>query len=232
MNIKDYENIELIIFDCDGVLIDSEIISVSVFTKQLNTYGLNISMEYVQNNFVGHSYLNVKKLIFEDFNFNLPNKFENIYLKELLNKFENDLIKTKGIEEILLNLSSKKCIATSSSLKRANESLRIVNLSKYFKNKIYSTFEMGNKGKPEPDIFLKIAKEYNISIEKILVIEDSLLGIQGAKRAGIKVWHYVGASHLQDWDYNFKYEFKPDFIFDDFNLFYTHLPHLESNKEK
>ena len=217
MDEENYKNIELIIFDCDGVLIDSESISCEVLSNQFIKIGININVEYVKKNFVGNSYPKVKEHIFKNFNKTLANNFEDDYRKELILSFEKNLKAISGIEDLLKNINVLKCVATSSSLLRAKTSLEIVGIFKYFENNIFSAYSMGDKGKPSPDIYLNAAKEYNIKPENVLVIEDSLLGIEGGKRAGMKVWHFIGASHMEFWDKEYEYSFKPDFVFDNMN---------------
>lgn len=232
MKLNNYENIKLIIFDCDGVLIDSEIISANVMSQQFHKLGINISSEYIQNNFIGHSYIKVKEKILERFNIILEDNFEEEYRIELLKAFDTELNIIPGIENILQNLNIAKCVATSSSNIRAEKSLTTVGIYKYLKNNIFSAYNLGPRGKPKPDIYLNSAKYFNIEPENVLVIEDSLLGIQGAIKAGMKTWHFTGATHMKLWDTKHKYTFEPDFVFDDMNDFFTYLPHLKNEGTK
>lgn len=232
MQVKNYENIELIIFDCDGVLIDSEIISAQVISRQFNKIGIDISTQYVQDHFIGQSYSKTKAHVLEKFNTNLADNFEEEYRTELLKAFDTELKIIPGIETILKNLNINKCVATSSSLSRASSSLKTVGVYEYLKNDINSAYDLGPRGKPEPDIYLNCAKQFNVEPKNVLVIEDSLIGIQGAKKAEMKVWHFTGASHLKDWDTNHVYKFQPDFVFNDMNNFFLYLPHLTNKKIK
>lgn len=232
MKIENYENIQLIIFDCDGVLIDSETISAKVISNQFNKLGIDIDTQYVQKHFIGQSYLKVKGHVLENFNIHLADNFEEEYREELLKVFDKELKIVPGIENILRHLNIQKCVATSSSKTRANSSLKTVGIYEYVKNHIFSAYNLGDKGKPSPHIYLNCAKKYNIEPQNVLVIEDSLVGIQGGKRAGMKTWHFIGASHLKTWDRNHKYVYEPDFVFDDMNKFFDYLPHLSINNEK
>ena len=229
MKLDNYENIELIIFDCDGVLIDSETISAKVLSKQFNKIGINIDSNYVQKNFVGHSYPKVKKHILSNFDINLEDSFEEDYRKELLISFENELKAIPGIDSLLKTLNIPICVATSSSTIRATKSLKKVGIYEYFEDNLFSAYGMGEKGKPAPDIYLLAAKKFDVKPENILVIEDSLLGIEGAKKAGMKIWHFTGASHLSSWDYSHKYKYKPDHVFKSMDDFLKYLPHLSKN---
>ena len=129
-------------------------------------------------------------------------------------------------------MNIKKCVATSSSKTRANSSLKTVGIYEHLKDNIFSAYNLGDKGKPAPDIYLNCAKKFNIEPKNVLVIEDSLVGIEGGKKAGMKTWHFIGASHLKAWDKNHKYAYEPDFVFEDMNMFFEYLPHLSSKNEK
>ena len=232
MEIENYENIQLIIFDCDGVLIDSETISAKVISNQFNKLGIDINTQYVQKHFVGQSYLKVKGHVLKNFNIQLADNFEEEYRVELLKVFDKELKIVPGIENILKQLNIQKCVATSSSKKRATSSLKTVGIYEYVKDNIFSVYNLGDKGKPAPDIYLNSAKKFNIEPQNVLVIEDSLVGIEGGKRAGMRTWHFIGASHLKAWDKNHKYIYEPDFVFDDMTKFFDYLPHLSTNNEK
>lgn len=232
MEIENYENIQLIIFDCDGVLIDSETISAKVISNQFNKLGIDINTQYVQKHFVGQSYLKVKGHILKNFNIQLADNFEEEYRVELLKVFDKELKIVPGIENILKQLNIQKCVATSSSKKRATSSLKTVGIYEYVKDNIFSAYNLGDKGKPAPDIYLNSAKKFNIEPQNVLVIEDSLVGIEGGGRAGMRTWHFIGASHLKAWDKKHKYTYEPDFVFDDMTKFFDYLPHLSTNNEK
>lgn len=228
MELINYENIELVIFDCDGVLIDSEILSAKVLSEQFVKIGIPINEEYVKENFVGHSYPKIEKHLIDNFNTTLDDNFEDLYRTNLLKSFENDLRIIPGIEFVLQNLSIPKCVATSSSLERATNSLEIVGIFKYLKENLFSAYNMGSRGKPAPDIYLNAAKKFGVKPKNVLVIEDSLLGIEGAKKAGMIVCHFIGASHLKNWDTNHNYTYEPNYILKDMNDFFNNLSHLKN----
>lgn len=109
--------IELVIFDCDGVLIDSEIISASILIDQLAALDVNIDLSYVQEHFLGRSFPSVVVDIRKSFGLDLQPEFEDNYRQKLLTAFENELRVTEGLESVLDTLSCKSCVATSSSPK-------------------------------------------------------------------------------------------------------------------
>ncbi|PCC10235.1 HAD family hydrolase [Pseudoalteromonas sp. JB197] len=188
--------IDLVIFDCDGVVIDSEILSAQVLIDMLAYLTVNIDRGYVQQHFLGCNFKTVSQKIQNAFNVTLPNSFEDDYREALLNEFGSALSTTDGINEVLNNLAVPKCIATSSSPARTAKALDIVNLSNCFSNAIFTSSEV-KRGKPAPDLFLHAAKQMGVKPEHCLVIEDSEAGVCAAINANMQVLHYSGGQHMQ-----------------------------------
>ncbi len=191
--------IDLVIFDCDGVLIDSELISADVLISQLRSAGVDISLDYVRENFFGRSFPTVANTIRADFKKELPQDFELSYRQALLQRFETELTATKGIERVLGNLTCRKCVATSSSPERVKRSLAITQLDRHFQDDVFTASQVAN-GKPEPDLFLFAASSMGFSPSRTLVIEDSAPGLEAGYKAGMVVGYYSGGAHLQGVD--------------------------------
>lgn len=189
-------DIELVIFDCDGVLIDSEILCKRVLISMLHDLGVKIDDDYFDRHFLGKSYDSAKAQIAEDFNISLPVAFRDDYLTALLAVFAEELIPTPGLETVLQHLAVRKCIATSSHPERVAFSLKTTALDSIFNGDVTTSAEV-TRGKPAPDIFLLAAEKMGVLPEKCLVIEDSDAGIKGALSAGMSVVKYTGASHLE-----------------------------------
>lgn len=187
--------VDLVIFDCDGVLIDSEAISASVLIRELTVLGLPITMDYVREHFFGRSFPTVAQIIRDDFHVTLPDNFELGYRKSLLKRFEKELQPTPGIEMILGNISRTMCVATSSSPERVERSLAITGLDKFFDRNVFTASQV-QRGKPSPDLFFFAASSMGVAPERTLVIEDSAPGLEAAAAAGMMVGYYSGGSHL------------------------------------
>ena len=186
---------DLIIFDCDGVLIDSEIISAETLIALVEPLGVAIDLVYVRQHFLGRSFPTVAETIRREFDVVLPPGFEASYRCNLLRKFEIGLRPTPGIETVLESLAVPFCVATSSSPERVRRSLDVVGLAKYFLDNIYTASQVEN-GKPAPDLFLYVADRQGVDPARCLVIEDSLPGLEAARAAGMEVWHFTGGSHF------------------------------------
>ena len=205
-------SIDLIIFDCDGVLVDSEIISANTLIALLAKLDVHIDFPYVQKNFIGRSFQKVASEIGERFGIDLPQGFEANYRKLLLHSFETQLNPTAGIGHILQQLDVAICVATSSSPERVERSLQITKLIKHFNRHIFTASQV-RKGKPAPDLFLLAAKTMGVEPAHCLVIEDSLPGIKAALNAQMPVWHYAGGSHLNGTKLAITSDCKPDQTF-------------------
>ncbi len=190
-------NTQLIIFDCDGVVIDSEVISAKVLIDKLALLGACIDMAFVQQHFLGCQFSTVADKVQRLLAITLPEQFEAEYRQQLLVEFENNLTVTDGIKSILADLKVPYCIATSSSLPRTTRALEVVGLTDVFGSNVFTASEV-KRGKPAPDLFLHAAKSMGIEPQHCLVIEDSFFGVSAAVAARMQVIHYIGGGHIVD----------------------------------
>jgi HAD superfamily hydrolase (TIGR01509 family) len=213
----------LVIFDCDGVLIDSEIISCDMLIRELGREGIAVDRDYIFRNCIGHSFPEVVEQIHRATGKALAGDFEARYRAALLDEFDLSLRPTPGALGILDRLAIPFCIATSSSKERAGHSLAAAGLSRF--NAEVFTASMVARGKPAPDLFLLAAEKMGAAPGSCLVIEDSLAGIMAARAAGMPVWRFSGGSH-------FRYGFGQDdpqiadgslASWDDFFAYFPHL---------
>jgi len=186
---------DLVIFDCDGVLIDSEIISARMLVAELARLGLTIDLPYVERNFLGRSYPVVMETIRREFGLDLPPDFEVQYREALLAAFQQELKIVPHVREVLSTIAVPFCVATSSSPRRVEMSLALVGLTPLISGRVF-TSTLVARGKPAPDLFLYAAKKMGARPDRTLVIEDSLTGIRAGLAAGMTVWRFVGGSHL------------------------------------
>lgn len=189
---------DLVIFDCDGVLIDSEIISARMLVSELARLGVVIDLDYVAKHFLGRSYPTVMNQIRQEFGLDLPPEFEDAYRTRLLAAFEAELRIMPHVEDVLAALDLPYCVATSSSPRRAESSLRLVGLGSLTGARLF-TSTMVARGKPAPDLFLHAMAAMGMTDPaRCLVIEDSLNGVRAARAAGMQVWRFTGGTHLFD----------------------------------
>ena len=217
---------DLVIFDCDGVLIDSEAISARMLVEEMAQRGIEIDLDYVARHFLGRSYPVVLSTIREDFQVDLPDSFEAAYRQRLLQRFETDLAIMPGILEVLHALDRPFCLATSSSAPRVKRSLEIVGLDGLFADRITTASEVAH-GKPAPDLFLRAAGKMGVDPARSLVIEDSANGVAAARAAGMRVWQFFGGAHLRALDDTALVAGGADREFASFADFFTFAPELK-----
>lgn len=188
-------NFDLVIFDCDGVLIDSEVISARVLVEVAAEAGIAFDADYVAEHFLGRSFPTVARTIRDSFGRDLPPDFEEQYRTRLLARFESELRPTPGILPVLRRLAVPACVATSSSPPRAARSLQIAGLDRLLPQVF--TASLVPRGKPAPDLFLHAARAMGAAPARCLVLEDSRPGIEAARAAGMAVALYAGGAHMR-----------------------------------
>lgn len=189
--------IDLVIFDCDGVLIDSEVISTRSTVEALAAIGCEISEADAARRFVGRSYASIRQEIEADWGKPLPSSFETVVEQRTLAAMATSLRPINGVGEALAKLKLPRCVASSSSIKWITRGLERTGLLHHLAPHLFSA-SMVENGKPAPDIFLHAASEMGSTPENAVVIEDSLPGVQAGAAAGMAVIGFTGGSHVVD----------------------------------
>jgi HAD superfamily hydrolase (TIGR01509 family) len=188
---------DLIIFDCDGVLIDSEVISTHTLLDTLGVHGLDVDIGYVRKTYLGRTISVVKSDYLRLMGHDLAETFEADFLARLSESYRRDLVAMAGVRELLSGLELPYCMATSSSIDRAMLSLEVTGLFPLFEGRIFCA-SMVKRGKPAPDLFLHAATSLGAEPKRCLVIEDSEAGLLAGENAGMTVWRFVGGSHFRE----------------------------------
>jgi HAD superfamily hydrolase (TIGR01509 family) len=183
----------LLIFDCDGVLVDSEALACEIDAQILTRIGLPHSSQDIARKFVGVSFKDMVARLEAEHACTLPVDLGAQIDSALFAKFEMDLKPIEGVRETILSLPYPRCVASSSTPERIALSLRITGLSDLFDH-IFSATQV-ERGKPAPDLFLHAAKSMSVNPQDCVVIEDSTAGVQGALAAGMKVIGFVSGAH-------------------------------------
>ncbi len=183
-----------IIFDCDGVLVDSEEISNRMLIEMANSVGAKIEMEYALENFAGKSLKSIFDYIENLTREKLPNSFEKEYRERTFVAFKTSLKPIKGIHNLLNRISIPYCVASSGPKEKIILNLTTTKLIEKFRNNIFSSYEIGS-WKPNPEIFEYAAKKMGYKPDECVVIEDSLAGIKAAKSGGFKVFGFANKSN-------------------------------------
>lgn len=197
-----------IIFDCDGVLVDSEMLSASVLMGMMAEIGLPITEDIFRSDFLGRSFANAASRASARFGTPLPEDFQLKYRERLLGRMEHELRPMEGVVEMLETVAAPYWLATSSSPQRLELSMRVSGLASYFGGRCSTASEVQH-GKPAPELLLHAAERAGFEPVSCLVIEDSEMGILAAQAAGMEVWHFAGGAHVKA-GYQLPADVKPD----------------------
>jgi len=186
---------DLVIFDCDGVLVDSEVLSCQCLVELLRRHDVALDLETAFTHFLGRSSVAIVDHCL-GLGHSLPAGFGAELRASIRASFARSLMATPNVDELLRSLDLAYCLASSSDLERIDFSLAVTGLRGLFEGRVFSA-EMVPEGKPAPDLFLYAAARMGARPERTLVIEDSVSGVQAAKAAGMRVWGFVGGSHYR-----------------------------------
>jgi HAD superfamily hydrolase (TIGR01509 family) len=184
---------DLVIFDCDGVLIDSELLSVRADVECLAEYGIELTAEEIIERYAGTSSM-VTDLEARHGR-TLPG-FDGRHRQLVRPLFEAELRAISGVVAALDSLACRTCVASSSSPERLQHTLSLVGLYDRFHPNIFSA-TMVARGKPAPDLFLYAAERMGAAPSRCLVVEDSLAGVAAARAAGMTALGFCGGSHCR-----------------------------------
>jgi HAD superfamily hydrolase (TIGR01509 family) len=189
-------SLDLIIFDCDGVLVDSEVLSGRALAQALAAIGHPVSLESLIERFLGMSNKDMYAALGRERGEALPAGFDAEMNRLAGALFERELRPMRGLQSVLTALAEPRCVASSSTPAMLARKLAWTDLAPWFGDAVFSTAEVA-RGKPAPDIFLHAAERMGATPARALVIEDSPLGIAAAKAAGMIAFGFTGASHCR-----------------------------------
>jgi HAD superfamily hydrolase (TIGR01509 family) len=193
------QNFDLVIFDCDGVLVDSELISCRAHAQTLTRHGYPITADQVLDRFLGVSDREARLAIEAELDRRLPDDFEAQVKHATLQFYAGDLRAISYVGEAIAALGLPKCVASSGTPEKIRHGLTCAGLHDLLAPHIFSASQV-ERGKPAPDLFLFAADRMQASPARCLVIEDSVPGVTGATAAGMTVLGFHGGSHCRPGD--------------------------------
>lgn len=188
--------LDLILFDCDGVLVDSEILAAELGSRLLAECGYDISAQSICIRFAGMEWKSILTQIEQESGLSLAAR-----LFDKSNAMLDDILAAKvqeidGVRGALEQISGPRCICSNSSSARLDLELTKTGLKSYFKPHIFSAMDLGpGRTKPKPDIYLYGASQFDVDPERCLAIEDSVHGVHAARVAGMSVIGFTGGGH-------------------------------------
>jgi HAD superfamily hydrolase (TIGR01509 family) len=189
-------NVDLVIFDCDGVLVDSEVISCRAHAETLTRHGYPITADQVIERFLGVSDREARMAVEAELGRSLPVDFEAQMKQAALRRYPEDLTTIPYVAAAIAAIALPKCVASSGTPEKIHHGLSCAGLYDQFAPNIFSAVQV-KRGKPAPDLFLFAAAQMQAAPERCVVIEDSVAGITGARAAGMAVLGFHGGSHCR-----------------------------------
>ncbi len=187
---------ELIIFDCDGVLVDSEALVSEIYSNFFKEHGVSISAHELGARYAGKTDFNLMQDIQARYDVVLPKDAQTQVGKLAKARMENELQAIDGVIDLLTQLEYAKCVCSNSGYKRLIQSLDVTGVIDHFEvGHIFSANFVDNP-KPAPDLHLLAAAEFKVSPDRCLVIEDSITGVEAASAAGMMSYGFTGAGHI------------------------------------
>jgi HAD superfamily hydrolase (TIGR01509 family) len=181
----------LVIFDCDGVLVDSEPLANKVMREQLARVGLSLTAAECDELLVGRTLDDCVVIIETHTGGSLPGCFLDDLRDATRISFDRDLKAVMGISEVLESLSDSFCVASSGSREKIRHSLGLTSLADFFSEEQIFSAEQVQRGKPAPDLFLMAAEQMGFATHDCVVVEDSVPGVEAARSAGMNVLGYA-----------------------------------------
>ena len=186
----------LTIFDCDGVLVDSELIALSELSAVMREQGVAMSVAECQDAFMGMTNADIVRAIEERIGRSLPGEGPRLRLR-MLDRFKRELQPVPGIADVLAHHDGPRCVASSSDRGRIELTLALTGLAPFFEGNIFSGTEVA-RGKPAPDLFLHAAASMHVNPSACVVVEDSAMGVRAAVAAGMPVIGFIGGAHATE----------------------------------
>lgn len=186
---------ELAIFDCDGVLVDSETITHQVLIDALADLGLDLGLTEAIDLFMGNTLVQTVAIIEDRLGRPLPENFFPEWRERLYRTLrELPVQPVPGVVAVLDAISCPVCVVSNGPFRKMETTLGATGLLGRFRDRLYSP-EAGFRGKPAPDMFMAAAERFGVDPSRAFVVEDSPKGVRGAVAAGMRVFGYAGAGH-------------------------------------
>ncbi len=189
--------IKNIIFDFDGVLVDSEILVAKAFVKYMKNFGIELDEKEFAN-FAGKKTVQVIDILSQKYSIKDQQKFSTDIQDISLNIYKNELTTVEGAYEFVSKTKLNLYIGSNSVKDRIIDGLQRVELNKYFKPEQVYSFDLVEKPKPSPDVYLKAIKDNNLNKKHTIIIEDSMVGVKAGVSAGIKVIGLTAGGHWHE----------------------------------
>ncbi|WP_227726548.1 6-phosphogluconate phosphatase [Yersinia proxima] len=190
-------NIECVMFDCDGTLVDSEVLCCQAYVVMFAHYDIHLSLEEVIKRFKGVKLNEIVALVSQENGLDEPiEKLEKLYRAEVARLFDAELQPIAGAKELLEQIILPVCVVSNGPVSKMQHSLGLTGLLPFFEDRLYSGYDI-QRWKPDPALIYHAAEEMQVAAERCILVEDSAAGTHAGIAAGIPVYYYCADPHNQ-----------------------------------
>ncbi|WP_227728643.1 6-phosphogluconate phosphatase [Yersinia proxima] len=190
-------NIECVMFDCDGTLVDSEVLCCQAYVVMFAHYDIHLSLEEVIKRFKGVKLNEIVALVSQENGLDEPiEKLEKLYRAEVARLFDAELQPIAGAKELLEQITLPVCVVSNGPVSKMQHSLGLTGLLPFFEDRLYSGYDI-QRWKPDPALIYHAAEEMQVAAERCILVEDSAAGTHAGLAAGIPVYYYCADPHNQ-----------------------------------
>ncbi|KFK93790.1 MULTISPECIES: 6-phosphogluconate phosphatase [unclassified Serratia (in: enterobacteria)] len=189
--------VECVLFDCDGTLVDSEVLCSKAYVHMFERFGITLSLEEVFKRFKGIKLYEVVEQINAEQGVNLPvSELEPVYRQEVARLFEAELQPIAGARELLAQMAAPMCTVSNGPVSKMQHSLGLTGMLSYFDDRLFSGYDI-QRWKPDPAIVFHAAQQMQVPVERCILVDDSAAGAQAGIAAGIPVFYFCADPHNQ-----------------------------------
>lgn len=186
-----------LIFDCDGVIVDSEIVATRISLRMLKPYGYDADELTHATRYAGYQEHEILQRLRTEEGLDLPPDFGPKLVQEVHNRMFDELHPIAGMPELIRSLDRPLAVASNSGVAHVRRSLALAGVTEIVADRVFSAEHVAQP-KPHPDLYLHALGSLKIAAERTVVVEDSIAGVTSAKAAGLYVIGFLGASHISD----------------------------------
>ncbi|HHQ4310640.1 TPA: 6-phosphogluconate phosphatase [Serratia fonticola] len=193
--------VECVLFDCDGTLVDSEVLCSKAYVHMFAHYGIELALEEVFKKYKGIKLYEIIELVNAEHGVNLPaSDLEPIFRQEVARLFDAELQPIAGARELLAQMIAPMCTVSNGPVSKMQHSLGLTDMLSYFDDRLFSGYDI-QRWKPDPAIVFHAAQQMQVPVERCILVDDSVAGAQAGIAAGIPVFYFCADPHNQPIDH-------------------------------
>lgn len=193
--------VECVLFDCDGTLVDSEVLCSKAYVHMFAHYGIELALEEVFKKYKGIKLYEIIERVNTEQGVNLPaSDLEPIFRQEVARLFDAELQPIAGARELLAQMTAPMCTVSNGPVSKMQHSLGLTDMLSYFDDRLFSGYDI-QRWKPDPAIVFHAAQQMQVPVERCILVDDSVAGAQAGIAAGIPVFYFCADPHNQPLDH-------------------------------